>query len=72
MTLKLGPLPRTDTVKVTLTVPVTLKEQLDAYAALHSRLYGEPVDGTALAPHILALFLSRDRVFRKAIKEDKS
>lgn len=72
MTLKLGPLPRTDTVKVTLTLPVTLKEQLEAYAALHSKVHGEPVDFTALAPHILALFLSRDRTFRKTLKEVKA
>jgi hypothetical protein len=61
-TLKLGPLPRTEKVRLTITLPKPLKEALDLYAAEHSRLYG-PVDATALVPHMLKSFIRSDRVF---------
>ena len=65
--LRLRPLPRTDTVRITLTLPVELKADLDRYAELyHETFGGEPVDAAALAPHMLAAFLERDRAFRKA------
>jgi hypothetical protein len=58
--LKLGPLPKHSTVKVTIVLSELLKEELDAYAAEHSRLY-EPVETAALIPHMLEAFLHADR-----------
>jgi len=47
--LSLGALPRAESVKLTITLPVELKAQLDAYAEVHSRLHG-PVDAVGLIP----------------------
>ena len=35
--LRLGPLPRTEVVKLTISVPVELKAMLDEYADLHAK-----------------------------------
>ena len=64
--LRLGPLPRTEMVKLTITLPADLKATLDRYAAVHSQAHGESVDATTLVPHMLAAFMERDRGFRKA------
>jgi hypothetical protein len=58
--LKLGPLPKQCTMKVTIVLSEFLKEELDAYAAEHSKLY-EPVETAALIPHMLDAFLRADR-----------
>jgi hypothetical protein len=68
MKLRLGPLPRTDVVKLTITVPIQLKEQLDRYASVHSREFGESVDAATLIPHMLAQFVGRDHAFRAAAR----
>jgi hypothetical protein len=60
--LKLGPLPKQSTVKVTIVLPELLKAELDAYAAEHSKLY-EPVETAALIPHMLEAFLRVDRAW---------
>ena len=66
-TLRLGPLPRTDMVRMTLILPATLKADLDRYAELHQAAFGgEPLDAAALAPHMLAAFIERDRGFKRA------
>ena len=44
--LKLGRLPKQGTVRLTIVLSEPLKDELDAYAAEHSRLYG-PVETTA-------------------------
>ena len=62
--LRLGPLPRTESVKLTFACPVSLKADLDRYAALHAQAYGEAVDATTLIPHMLE-FMAGDRGFRK-------
>jgi hypothetical protein len=64
--LRLGPLPKTETVKLTVALSVELKATLDRYAELHARTWGEPVDAAALVPHMLAAFMERDRGFRSA------
>ena len=51
--LRLGPLPKTESVKLTFACPVTLKADLDRYAAVHAQTYGEAVDATTLIPHML-------------------
>jgi hypothetical protein len=63
--LRLGPLPKTDSVKLTFMCPVVLKADLERYAAMHSQAYGEPVDALTLIPHILETFMARDRGFKK-------
>lgn len=64
--LRLGPLPRTTAVKLTIAIPERLKLDLDRYAELHSARWGEPIDAAALIPHMLEAFIARDRGFRKA------
>jgi hypothetical protein len=58
--LKLGPLPNQKMTRVIVMLPEPLKEELDAYAVEHSRLYG-PVETAALIPHMLQAFLRADR-----------
>jgi hypothetical protein len=60
--LKLGPLPNQKMVRVTTMLAEPLKEELDAYAAEHSRLY-EPVETAALIPRMLQAFLRTDRAW---------
>jgi hypothetical protein len=72
--LKLGPLPSQKTVRVTIVLLEPLKEELDGYAAEHSRLY-EPVETAALIPHMLQAFLRTDRAWcsrRKQIQNQAS
>lgn len=64
--LRLGPLPKSETVKLTFVCPADLKADLDRYAALHAQTYGESVDALILIPHMLETFMARDREFRKA------
>lgn len=66
--LRLGPLPRTEVVKLTISVPAELKAMLDDYADLHAKAWSEPVDVLALIPHMLMAFMERDRGF-KALRE---
>lgn len=71
--LRLGPLPKTESVKLTFACPAcpacpaSLKADLDHYAALHAQAYGEPVDAVALIPHMLEAFMAGDRGFRKKL-----
>lgn len=62
--LSLGPIPKPEAVKLTISVSVELKAQLDAYAEVHGRLHQAPVDAVALIPHMLAAFMTRDRAFK--------
>jgi hypothetical protein len=62
--LRLGPLPRTEAVKLTVILSTDLKATLDRYATVHSQTHGEPVDAATLIPHMLAAFIARDRGFK--------
>lgn len=62
--LRLGPLPKTETVKLTIALTVALKVDLERYAALHAQTYGDPVDAVTLIPHMLESFIMRDRGFK--------
>lgn len=62
--LRLGPLPRIDMVKLTISVSAATKASLDHYASLHSQLHGETVDAIALIPYMLQAFIERDRGFK--------
>lgn len=61
--LRLGPLPKVGVVRLTITLPEPLKEELDQYATEHGRLY-EPVETAALIPHMLEAFIRSDRGWR--------
>jgi hypothetical protein len=61
--LRLGPLPKTETVKVTIMLNTELKDELDFYAAEFSKLHA-PVDSTVLIPHMLDMFIRSDRGYR--------
>ncbi|AVO42574.1 DUF2274 domain-containing protein [Simplicispira suum] len=63
--LRLGPLPRGESVKLTFVCPASLKTELDRYAALHAQTYGEAVDAVTLIPHMLEAFMAGDRGFRR-------
>lgn len=62
--LSLGPIPKPDAARLTITLSAELKAQLDAYAQIHARVHQAPVDATALIPHMLVAFTARDRVFK--------
>lgn len=64
--LRLGPLPRLDSTKLTFACPASLKADLDRYAALHEQTYGETVDAATLVPHMLEAFMAGDRGFRRS------
>lgn len=69
--LKLGRMPTKETARVTIVIPLPLKEALELYAAEYSQLYG-PVDMPALIPHMLEAFIRSDRAFlrrqRRAVR----
>ena len=62
--LRLGPLPKMEFVRLTITLPAEAKANLDRYAELYAATYGEQVDTAALVPHMLATFMERDRAFK--------
>lgn len=64
--LRLGPLPKTETMRFTFNCPAALRSDLDRYAALHAQTWGESVDAATLVPHMLEAFMARDRGFKKA------
>jgi hypothetical protein len=70
--LRLGPLPKTESVKLTFSCSAALKAELDRYAALHAQTYGEATDALALIPHMLEAFMARDRGFRRADAQRKT
>lgn len=69
--LRLGPLPKTETVKLAFACPASLKTDLDRYAAQHAQTYGEAVDAVTLIPHMLEAFMAGDRGFRKDRSQTK-
>lgn len=70
--LRLGPLPRSETVKLTVLLPAPVKADLDRYAELYRLSYGEVVDVAALAAQMIASFMERDRGFRAARQGSRS
>lgn len=69
MKLRLGPLPETGTVRMTFSVPASLKAQLDSYAEVYSANFGAQVDAQRLVPLMLASFLAKDRAFQRSRRE---
>ena len=62
--LRLGPLPKTESVKLTFACPASLKADLDRYASLHAQAYGEAVDAEIDPAHAGGVH-GGDRGFRK-------
>lgn len=62
--LRLGPLPKLESTKLTFACPASLKANLDLYAAQHAQAYGEAVDAATLIPYMLEAFMAGDRAFR--------
>lgn len=62
--LKLGPLPKFVTVRVSITLAKPLKDALDLYAQEYGQAY-EPTDTATLIPHMLEAFLRSDKAFIK-------
>ena len=54
-----GPQPETENVKLTFTCPVSLKADLDRYAALRAQTCGEAVDAAKFIPHMLEASIER-------------
>lgn len=63
--LRLGPLPKLESTKLTFACPASLKQDLDRYAVLHAQTYGEAVDAVTLVPHMLEAFMAGDRGFKR-------
>lgn len=64
MKLKLGKLSDTRNIRLAVLITADLKVKLDHYAKLHSQTWGREVDAETLVPHILELFISKERAFR--------
>lgn len=64
--LRLGPLPKTESTRLTFACPAALKSDLDRYAAMHAQSYGEAMDAATLIPHMLKAFMAGDRAFKKS------
>lgn len=71
MKLRLGAMPDTSVVKMTISIPSPLKTQLDRYAEIHSASFGTPVDTQTLVPLMLAAFLAKDRAFQRETRTQK-
>ena len=63
--LRLGPLPKTESTKLTFACSTSLKADLDRYAALHAQAYGDAVDALTLIPLLLEAFMAGDRGFKR-------
>lgn len=66
--LRLGPIPKATPVKITIVLTSEFKAQLDRYAEIHARAWGEAVDVADLIPHMLRSFVEGDKAFRHASK----
>ena len=67
-TLRLGPIPKSTPVRITIVVTAEFKSQLDRYAEIHARAWGEAIDVADLIPHMLRAFVDGDKAFRRARK----
>ena len=64
--LRLGPVPKAQPVKLTITLSAELKATLDRYAEVHSQSNGETNDVELLIPYMLEAFIASDRGFKRA------
>ncbi len=68
-TLKIGPLPDTTPVKLNVALEPDLRSDLQIYAEIFERAYGEKATIAALIPSMLRSFLNTDSGFKKARRE---
>lgn len=64
--LKIGPLPDTTPVKLTIAVDPSVNADLELYASLYEEAYREKASVAALIPSMLQAFLASDAGFKKA------
>lgn len=64
--LKIRPLPDRTPVKVSVAIDPGLHADLQDYAAVYQKTYGEKAAIAALVPQMLTAFLASDAGFRKA------
>ena len=70
--LRLGPLPKTEVVRLTIALTSQVKADLDRYVETYAAVYGEPVDAAVLVAHMVAAFMDRDRGFKKTSQVGKA
>ena len=63
--LRLGPLPKSEPVRLAITLSSEIKAELDRYAEAYNAEHGSTVDAAALVPHMLSTFMARDRAFQR-------
>lgn len=68
MSLKLGPLPDRNPVKLAISLTPEVHEALSDYAALHAKSYGKEAPLPDLAALMIEEFLNRDAAFKRARK----
>lgn len=66
--LKIGPLPDTTPVKLTIAVDPETNADLELYAKIYEETYKEKASVAALIPSMLEAFLASDTGFKKARK----
>ena len=66
--LKIGPLPDTTPVKLTISVDPETNADLELYARIYEEMYKEKASVSALIPSMLEAFLASDSGFKKARK----
>ncbi|MBX6964230.1 DUF2274 domain-containing protein [Alcaligenes faecalis] len=64
--LRLGPLPKTESTKLTFACPASLKADLERYVVSYAHAYGETVDAVTLIPYMLETFIASDRGFKRS------
>jgi hypothetical protein len=69
--LRLGPVPKVTMTKMTFSCTTILKNELERYAAMHSKIHQTPVDAAALIPLMLAAFMEQDQAFKRAGRPDR-
>lgn len=68
MSLKLGPLPDRNPVKLSLCLTPDVHDALRDYASLHARTHGQEAPLPDIAALMIEEFLNRDSAFKKARK----
>ena len=71
-TLRLGKIPPTEPIRLSIAVPAMLKTELDRYAAAYAEIYGERIEVAALIPHMLEAFMHRDRGFKRSMQGSRA
>tara|TARA_R110000772_G_scaffold69345_4_gene153249 strand:+ start:852 stop:1130 length:279 start_codon:yes stop_codon:yes gene_type:complete len=69
MTLKLSKLPNRTPVKITVTLPPNVHEDLTDYARIYEQTHGDSEKIEDLLPYIIAAFLDADKGFQKARRQ---